>query len=1108
MKVYKDPTGEGTSGNWQLLQEISLQPLPTPLKEVLRMDSAYWLKTHEASTEFARLPKIEMANKSMKAFASLGRCSVAVGLLMSDTIKQIPLNKAVLVDRKAHGRVKLYGQLEAGYFELLEDTWVVPHVFECAWRLHHVGGEDDGPTPRLVVQSIGVDGGGYALDHMQPPSAMRPWLPHQVRSFQWMVHREAVRDLFVCESRVSVATGLKNLSLEWKMDKAFDLRGGILCDPIGSGKTATLLALVLHDQTAKQWDYEADDAAKDIFESSWLTVNATLILCPGHVHEQWLSEVEKTFPEGSFNVVPIRTVAELRAKAPQLRALAEDSSEAGPLTIVVAALSVFQDPDYQELLSPSNSELTGWLQGQETWERGLALDCLVWRRLIIDEVHEMVHTCDASCPKPCGRGALVRRLRAIKSERRWGMTGTPEEVLRSPSSLECLGLIFRTDFNSGASARRFVEHYFRTNQVELQIPIQEQLELIELTPLERIIYQQRSRDFSSAGDEGEEVIGSGSGRDREDDGEVRTAFMAASVVNAAVPLLKLCSHFAISSEEIKGVHKDAFTEYDVALRMRDEKVAACKMARLTVDALGEEESVLMANEDTAPTVVEAYALVDELAPNLMVEPRVIDGEPAIIVVRIIATPASLASMDEGDRIVAAGRSPVFGFARDFAELDSALREELATWEPPVTGSIPENMKVELRDLERRQRLANAFMLELRKRAGGRVAVQLSWRRMGVAAATVLDASGAVGGLAYSCKVKVMEMHRRWHNSLMSFAFLDRLWSSLVAKSRVLSDCPVCFEEFDAARSGSILPCSHTYCATCSKKLFRKGHISRCPLCRLNVACELDVVDLAKMSVCKAKMSEAAEGFARQGSHGSKFARMCEVLKEIARSGERAVVFCQFADLELRISSALDDTGVEHVRLSAARDVFEQTAALDSFQTGRGSSRVLLLSLEQSASGTNLTCASHVLLVHPMAASTPERARAFEQQAIGRCVRLGQKKKVTVWRFITSGTVEEVLHNKLIGIRPDAAKKGKKTQVSAAPAVVLASAVSARGQRQSQANRSQRAPSSSSGSAVADSTSPAREGRASRRSSRSLGSQIRPEPGGAGRDAARSLRSRT
>lgn len=151
------------------------------------------------------------------------------------------------------------------------------------------------------------------------------------------------------------------------------------------------------------------------------------------------------------------------------------------------------------------------------------------------------------------------------------------------------------------------------------------------------------------------------------------------------------------------------------------------------------------------------------------------------------------------------------------------------------------------------------------------------------------------------------------------------------------------------------------------------------------------------------------------ANGTKLDRIAEALQQILSASEEdcVIIFCQFEDLEERISSALRAVGITHACLSETRTVFEQTTMLENFQQKRGDgSRVLLLSLEQSASGTNLTAANHVFLVHPMAAGTPQRAAAFEQQAIGRVRRLGQRRTVTIWRFVTRGTVEEDLHNRL------------------------------------------------------------------------------------------------
>merc|ERR1712125_256900 len=94
--------------------------------------------------------------------------------------------------------------------------------------------------------------------------------------------------------------------------------------------------------------------------------------------------------------------------------------------------------------------------------------------------------------------------------------------------------------------------------------------------------------------------------------------------------------------------------------------------------------------------------------------------------------------------------------------------------------------------------------------------------------------------------------------------------------------------------------------------------------------------------------------------------------------------------------------------------------------------VLLLSLAQSASGTNLTAASHVVFLHPMLAATAERAIAHELQAIGRARRHGQQRDVVhVWRFVTSGTIEQCIterHQSALWERERARLEKNATQV--------------------------------------------------------------------------------
>ena len=73
--------------------------------------------------------------------------------------------------------------------------------------------------------------------------------------------------------------------------------------------------------------------------------------------------------------------------------------------------------------------------------------------------------------------------------------------------------------------------------------------------------------------------------------------------------------------------------------------------------------------------------------------------------------------------------------------------------------------------------------------------------------------------------------------------------------------------------------------------------------------------------------------------------------------------------------------------------------------------VIMLSLEKSASGTNLTEATHIMFVEPIDSSI-EQVKAIESQAIARACRLGQDHKVKLIRILTKDTIEEEIYNNI------------------------------------------------------------------------------------------------
>ncbi|KAI1483020.1 hypothetical protein F4774DRAFT_406188 [Daldinia eschscholtzii] len=59
----------------------------------------------------------------------------------------------------------------------------------------------------------------------------------------------------------------------------------------------------------------------------------------------------------------------------------------------------------------------------------------------------------------------------------------------------------------------------------------------------------------------------------------------------------------------------------------------------------------------------------------------------------------------------------------------------------------------------------------------------------------------------------------------------------------------------------------------------------------------------------------------------------------------------------------------------------------------------------SSAGSNFQYANHVMFVTPFVVDLQEKYDSCMKQAIGRCVRFGQKKKVQVYHFVTANTVE-------------------------------------------------------------------------------------------------------
>lgn len=125
----------------------------------------------------------------------------------------------------------------------------------------------------------------------------------------------------------------------------------------------------------------------------------------------------------------------------------------------------------------------------------------------------------------------------------------------------------------------------------------------------------------------------------------------------------------------------------------------------------------------------------------------------------------------------------------------------------------------------------------------------------------------------------------------------------------------------------------------------------------------------------------------------------ELVKHITEktSNHKILIFSQFTKMLGLIKNRLHDLAIEYEYLDGKTR--NRQEKVDNFQNNE-STRVFLISLKAGGTGLNLTAADYVYIVDPW--WNP----AVEAQAIDRCYRIGQKKKVMAYKMICKDTIEE------------------------------------------------------------------------------------------------------
>jgi SNF2 family DNA or RNA helicase len=134
-------------------------------------------------------------------------------------------------------------------------------------------------------------------------------------------------------------------------------------------------------------------------------------------------------------------------------------------------------------------------------------------------------------------------------------------------------------------------------------------------------------------------------------------------------------------------------------------------------------------------------------------------------------------------------------------------------------------------------------------------------------------------------------------------------------------------------------------------------------------------------------------------HSAKMELLMDLVPTLLEEGRRILLFSQFTSMLSLIGKSLTEAGIDYLELTG--QTRDRQSLVDKFQAG--AAPVFLVSLKAGGTGLNLTAADTVIHYDPW--WNP----AAQAQASDRAHRIGQTQPVFVYKLLTTGTVEERIH---------------------------------------------------------------------------------------------------
>ncbi|PIA95671.1 hypothetical protein CB0940_10123 [Cercospora beticola] len=145
---------------------------------------------------------------------------------------------------------------------------------------------------------------------------------------------------------------------------------------------------------------------------------------------------------------------------------------------------------------------------------------------------------------------------------------------------------------------------------------------------------------------------------------------------------------------------------------------------------------------------------------------------------------------------------------------------------------------------------------------------------------------------------------------------------------------------------------------------------------------------------------------KPSAYGAKLEAAIVLLKEIQGKAEQAILFVQFEQQLQQVDTALKHCGISRIVVHSANDAGSQLKAFrDCANTKDKKTVIVLNAADETAAGSNLQNANHVIFLSPLLQRTQYKYDSTMAQAIGRVRRFGQERPIHVYRIVALDTID-------------------------------------------------------------------------------------------------------